>query len=206
MKRFARLLGLLAISAAFIVGCASQTEVVKLYDDPSREQHAYKRILVVDLSSDHNQQQVFEDEIASRLRRENVDAFPSYTMLEAGNGLLQEDVDRASDAVDADGILITHIASVDTSIDRVEGREEIQSTCRRGNPVDYFLYDHEVLREPDSVKVAHTVIVISNLYDASSRERIWTIQSTCFKKASISEMLLEEAIAIVKQLQIDQLI
>jgi len=206
MRSFARYLGLLAIAAAFAVGCASQTEVVKLYDDPSRAQNPFKRLLVVDLSSDHNQQQVFEDEIASRLRRENVEAFPSYTLLVAGNGLLQDDIDRASDEIDADGILITHIASVDTSIDRAEGRQEIQSTCRRGNPVDYFLYDHKVLREPDSVKVAHTVIVISNLYDANSQERIWTIQSTCFNKASISEMLLDEATAIVKQLRFDQLI
>ena len=77
---------------------------------------------------------------------------------------------------------------------------------RGGDLVDLFLYDHEFIREPDSVKVAHTVTVVTNLYDVASRDRVWTIQSTCFDKASMEDVLLDEAIAIVRQLQIDELI
>lgn len=206
MQSIVRMLGLVSIAATIAAGCAPQTEVVKLYSDPARAPQTYKRLLVVDLSSDHNQQQQFEDEVALRLRREHVEAIPSHTLLDANAGLLQDDINRVSDEIGADGILVTHIASVDTSVDAVEGREEIQSTCRGGDPVDYFLYDHKVLREPDSVRLAHTVIVITNLYDAGSRDRVWTIQSTCFKKASMAGVLLDEANAIVRQLRIDELI
>lgn len=206
MCRIARAVGLAFIAAFIIGGCAPQTEVVKVYEDPTRTALSYKRLLIVDLSSDHNQQQQFEDEIAGRLRQERVDAIPSYTRLDASNGLRQDDINRLSDEAGADGILVTHIASVDTSVDMEKGREDLKSTCRRGDPVDYFLYDHEMLREPDSVKVALTVVVITNLYDARSHDRIWTIQSTCFEKASIAETLLDEAEAIVRQLRIDELI
>mgnify|MGYP001547715138 FL=1 len=206
IRSIARNFGLACVAAIFIGGCAPQTEVVKLYEDPTRAAHSYKRLLVVDLSSEHNQQQQFEDEIASQLRQVRVEAVPSYARLDASKGLLQDDINRLSDEVGADGILVTHIASVDTSVDMEKGREDLKSTCRRGDPVDYFLYDHEVLREPDSVKVAHTVIVITNQYDARSHDRIWTIQSTCFEKASIAETLLDEAQAIVRQLRIDELI
>lgn len=206
MRRIARVLGSTFVVVFFVGGCAPQAEVVKLYEDPTRAAISYKRLLVVDLSSEHNQQQQFENEIASQLRKERVDVVPSYTRLDASNGLLQDDINRLSDEVGADGILVTHIASVDTSVDMEKGREDLKSTCRRGDPVDYFLYDHKVLREPDSVKVAHTVIVITNLYDARSHDRIWTIQSTCFEKASIAETLFDEAEAIVRQLRIDGLI
>lgn len=206
MQSIVRMLGLVSIAATIAASCAPQTEVVKLYDDPARTSQTYKRLLVVDLSSDQNQQQRFEDEVALRLRREQVEAIPSHTLLNASAGLLQDDINRVSDEIGADGILITHIASVDTRVDNVEGREEIQSTCRRGDPVDYFLYDHKVLREPDSVRFAHTVIVITNLYNAGSHDRVWTIQSTCFEKASMAGALLDEANAIVHQLHIDQLI
>ena len=54
--------------------------------------------------------------------------------------------------------------------------------------------------------MAHTVAVISTLYDGDSHERVWSIQSTCFEKASMSEVLKEEAIAIARQLRIDELI
>lgn len=201
-----RIVGFVAVALAVTAACAPQTETLKLYEDPAVGSKAYKRLLVIDISSDHNQQQQFENEVVLKLRKEQVDAIPSYTHLDASKGLLQDDIDRVSEEVGADAILVTHIASVDTSVEQKEGRERIDSTCRSGDPVDYFLYDHKVIREPDSVKVAHTVIVITNLYDASSRDRIWTIQSTCFNKSSMSETFMEEANAIVRQLRIDELI
>ncbi len=206
MRSVVRMLGVVSIAATIAGGCAPQTEVVKLYDDPARSSKIYKRLLVVDISNDHSQQQQFENEIVLRLRREQVDAIPSHAYLDASDGLLRDDINRVGKAVGADGILVTHIASVDTSIDIVKGRDEIESTCRGGDPVDYFLYDHRVIREPDSVKLAHKVVVITNLYDAGSQDRVWAIQSTCFEKTSMSTALLDEANAIVRQLRIDLLI
>jgi hypothetical protein len=206
MQSIVRMLGLVSVAATLAGGCAPQAEVVKLYDDPARVAKTYTRLLVVDISSDHSQQQSFENEIVLKLQRKQVDAIPSYTYLDASDGLLQDDINRVAEAVGADGVLVTHIVSVDISIDRVEGRREIESTCRGGDPVDYFLYDHKVISEPDSVKLAHTVIVISNLYDVGSQDRVWTIQSTCFEKTSMPAVLLDEANAIVRQLRVDQLI
>lgn len=206
MRSVVRWFGLIAIAATIAGACAPQIEVVKLYDDPTRVSKSYKRLLVIDISSDRGQQQLFENEIVLKLRREQVEAIPGYTLIDASNGLLQEDVNRVSEEIGADGILVTRIASVDTDIDMVEGRKEIRSTCRGGDPVDYFLYDHEVLSEPDSVKLAHTVVVITNLYDADSQNRVWTIQSTCFEKTSMADVLLDNSNAIVRQLSIDQLI
>lgn len=203
--------GKILLTAAIIIfgaGCAQQlpTETVKLFEDQSLVSKPYERLLVVDVSSDPAMQQRFEDEVVRGLKEEGVDAVPSHHSLDASNGILQDDIDKLSDELGTDGILITHIASLDTTLDMEEGREDILSTCRGGNPVDFFLYDREVLIEPDSIKIAHTVVVITNLYDTASRKRVWSIQSTCFEKASIDEVLFEETEAIVRQLGIDKLI
>jgi len=200
------MLELVLIAVFLASSCAPQTKVVKLYDDPARAPKTYERLLVVAVSGDFEQQQQFEREIVQSLQRENVEATPGHQFFDTSSGLLQGDIDRAGEAVGANGILITHVVSVDTSIENVQGRAEIESTCRGGDLVDYFLYDHKVIREPDSVKVAHTVTVITNLYDAGSRDRVWTIQSTCFEKSSMAAVLLDEANAIVRQLRIDRLI
>jgi len=201
-----RMIGLAAIAFVMAGACAPETSVVKLYEDPTRAAKTYKRLLIVDISSDRSQQQRFEDELASKLRQDQVDATPIHAKLDTSKGVSQGDINRISDEIGADAILITHIASVDTQVDVVEGREEIKSTCRGGDPVDYFLYDHDIIVEPDSVKVAHTVVVISNLYDGRSHERVWSIQSTCFGKDSLSEVMEKEAGAIVQRLRIDDLI
>lgn len=201
-----RTLGLTAIALVLVGACAPQTSVVKLYEDPARTTKTYKRLLIVDISSDHSQQQLFEDELASKLQQDQVDAIPIHAKLDTSKGVSQGDINRVSDELAADAILVTHIASVDTKMDVVEGREEIKSTCRGGDPVDYFLYDHDIIAEPDSVKMAHRIVVISNLYDGRSHERVWTIQSTCFGKDSLSEVMEKEASAIARQLRIDGLI
>lgn len=206
MRNIIPTLATIAIVASVACSSTPQTEVVKLYEDPARAAETYQRLLVVAVSGSFRQQQEFESEIVLRLRQEGVEAMPGYKNLDTSGGLLQSDIDRVSREVAADGILITHIASVDTSVDRQEGRVNVESTCRRGDPVDYFLYDHKVIREPDSVKVAHTVVVITNLYDAGNQDRVWTIQSTCFEKTSMSDVLLDESNAIVRQLRIDELI
>ena len=206
MRSNLRNIGLATLVCGLIGACAPETAVVKLYEDPAQQSKTYKRLLIVDVAGNHTDQQVFENAIVTRLKQEQVEAIPSYTTLDTSEGVTQDRINEVGHQVEADGILVVHIASLDTTTDTMEGREQIRMTCRGGDPIDFFLYDHEFIKEPDSVKVAHTVAVISNLYDGDSHERVWSIQSTCFEKASMREALREEAIAITRQLRLDELI
>lgn len=206
MARSRSLLYLAFVIAAVSGGCTPQTETVKLYEDVTSVSTPYTRLLVVDVASDADLRRNFENEIVSRLKKIGSDAVASHTLLKNNDGLLQDDIERVSRETTSDGILITHMVSLETDADNQEGREEIIRTCRQGNPVDYFLYDNVVIKEPDSVRLALTVVVVSNLYDARTGNRVWTIQSTCFRKASLPEALSEESKAIVRQLKTDGLI
>lgn len=187
-------------------GCAPQTETIKLYDDAATVARPYTRLLVVDAASDSDLRRNFENEIVSRLQKIGSDAVPSHTLLKSNDGLLQDDIERVSRETNSDGILITHMVSLETEVENQQGREDLIRTCRQGNPVDYFLYDNVVIKEPNSVRFALTVVVVTNLYDAHTGNRVWSIQSTCFKKAGLPEALTDESKAIVRQLRMDGLI
>ena len=189
-----------------IAACVPQTEVIKLYEDSTRADLKYERLLVVSVVGDTGTRRRLEELITGHLETANVTAIAGYTETGLKTEMLQDEIDAAAKNINADAILITHIVSVDTRLDIDTGRTDILSECRGGDPVDYFLYDHRELKEPDTVKIAHTVVAVSNLYDESDGERVWTIQSTCFEKASMDEVLQEEAKAIVRQLQIDNLV
>lgn len=204
---FSRASLLLVAAAVFVIaGCVPQTEVIKLYDNSDNISQKYERLLVISVASDTGSRRRLEELIAGHLAAANIDAVAGHTETGLKTELLQEEIDDAAKSANADAILITHIVSVDTRVDLAPGRTDVLSECREGDPIDYFLYDYRELKEPDSVKVAHTVVAVTNLYDASNGERLWTIQSTCFEKASMDEVLQEEAKAIVKQLQIDNLV
>jgi len=187
-----------------LAACAPQTEVVKLYDDSGGDRH-FSRLLVVDVASDADSRQQFEDLVADELHGIGAEAVPAHTLTGPKTTLTQAEINAAATKAGADGILVTHIASVTMASEREEGRTNVVAECRGGDLADYFLYDYEELKEPDSVRVAHTVVVVTNLYDAASGNRVWTIQSTCFEKDSLEEALIDEAGAIARQLRIDRL-
>ena len=187
-------------------GCARQTEIIKLYDNSAAIEQRFQRVLVLAIANNENSRRRLEELITSNLSSAGVDAVTAYSETGLNVPVLQREIDAAARNTESDAILITHIASVDTTVDVKPGQVDIISECRGGDPIDFFLYDHRELKEPDSVKFAHTVVVITNLYKAGSGERVWTIQSTCFEKASMDEVLHDEAEAIVRQLQIDKLV
>lgn len=197
---------LLLLFAVLTVGCARQTEVVKLYDNTASLDRQYQQFLVVGIAGDAETRRRLEELIAGELRSADVNAIAGHTETGPKTTLLQDEIDAAAQRTGADAILVTHIVSVDTTAEVEEGRVDILAECRGGDPADYFLYDYDELKEPNSVRMAHTVVAITNLYDAGARQRIWTIQSTCFEKSTMEEVLIEEAEAIARQLKTDKLI
>lgn len=188
------------------VGCAPQARVAKLYQDPEPRAAPYTQILVIGLATEPDQRRWMEDLLADELVGQRVVAIPGYTRLGSSPVLQQDDIDAAAKATRAGAILIAHLVSVSEQLEVAEGRIDIKPECRGGNPIDYFLYDHEEIREPDSVSIAREVIMVTNLYDARTGARVWTVQSTCFEKSAFEVILDKEARAIVQQLRRDRLI
>lgn len=187
-------------------GCASQARVEKLYEAPDAGRAPYERLLVVGIAGDAAQRQDIEELIVGRLAGDDVAAVASFTRLGTATVVRQEAIDEAARASGSDGILIAHLVSASTTPEYRKERVDVRSECRGGSPVDLFLYDYKELREPASVSFAHEVTMVTNLYDARTGDRIWTIQSTCFEKAAFDAVLQREAEAIVRQLRRDGLV
>ncbi len=195
----------LAIAVA-LAGCATPTEVVKLHHDKSQPGAPYDKLMVVALAVDTDGRRRLEDLLTNDISTAGTAAISAYAIKGLTPSVLQQDIDDAAAEVSADAISTTHIVSVDEEVEFAEGRTEVLFECRGGDPADYFLYDHKELKLPDEIKVARTVVAVTNLYTAAGGRRIWTIQSTCFDKSSMDEVLQEEAKAIVRQLRHDRLI
>ena len=197
---------LVFLAAAAMAACASTPppEVVKVFEDP--EAGAYAKLLVIGVTDDTNTRRGLEDKLTAQLSSAGVDATAGYTLTSDKIRLMKSEVNAAAEKAGADAILVTHFVSTETNAVEEEGRSDVVSVCRSGDPADYFLYDYDEIKVPNTLKVAHTVVAVSSLYDASNGERLWSIQSTCFEKASFDEVLDEEARVITKQLLSDGLV
>lgn len=195
-----------AVATLALSACAPQAKIERLHQDPEARGADYQRLLVVGISSDAEQRRRIEDLVTEQLEAARVSAVAGHTRLGLAPAVLQESIDQAASETGSDAILISHVVSVSTTAEVVEGRVDVISECRGGDPADYFLYDHHELREPDSVRFANEVVMVTSLYDTATEKRMWTIQSTCFEKADLDDVLQSEAKAIVKQLRRDGLI
>ena len=194
----------LVVLLAVLSACSTQARIEKRYQDPAASQ--FEKLLVIAIARDGTERQRIEDLIVANFADDNIAAVAGYTRVGTSPVLLQDAIDNAAATTRSDGILITHLVSTSVDPDFREGRVEVTSECRGGNPVDFFLYDRDELREPDSVTIAHEVTMLTNLYEAGTGKRIWTIQSTCFDKADFDAVLRQEAEAIVRQLRRDGLV
>lgn len=210
MKRLSNRPGATIVAVLILIvagACAGpRTSIVKLHQDADAGTGPYGRLLVIGVATGPDHRRLMEDLLTERLAGQDVAATAGYTQLGTSPVLLQEEVDAAAAATHSDAILIAHLVSVSEEAEIVEGRTDVKSECRGGNLIDYFLYDHKEIREPDSVRFAREVIIVTNLYDARTGARIWTIQSTCFEKSAFEAILDQEARAIVQQLRRDRLI
>jgi hypothetical protein len=189
-----------------ILGCSAQPRIEKLYQDPTAGAVRYQKLLVIGIARDRSERQRIEDLIVANFADENIEAIAGYTQLGTPAELLQDAINEIAATTQSDAILITHLVSASVEPEFLEGRVEVKSECRGGNPVDFFLYDRDELQEPDSVTLAHEVTMLTNLYESRTGKRIWTVQSTCFDKADYDAVLRQEAVAIVRQLLRDGLI
>lgn len=203
IARVATIFSLITLVA--IAACVPQTEVVKLYDESAGLDSKYERLLVISIAGDAGMRRRLEELIVSNLQSADISAVTGYTETGLKTTLLQEEIDAAARSTNADAILITHFASVDTRVS-LEPGGSVLAECQGDETMQYSMYEQDELKQDDSVQVAHTVVVVTNLYDSESGQRLWTIQSTCFDKASMDEVLQEEARAIVRQLKIDKLV
>lgn len=204
-RHFRRLLSLTA-TLLLLGACAQQAEVIKVFDNPQTGSRPYASLLVVGITGDEQTRQGLERTLADDLEAAGVTATAAYTLTGGTAEPGREAIDAAVRQSEADAVLVTHFVSIDTKAEVEEARSEMKSVCRGGDPADYFLYDYEEITIPESLKVAHTVVAVSNFYDASSGERLWSVQSTCFDKESFDEVLVEEAQVITRQLARDGLI
>jgi len=103
--------------------------------------------------------------------------------------------------------MITRLLDVESNTSVEEGR--VTATAQRRNDiamVDFFRYDYAEYRDPMTVSTVHTVILLTDLYNVADENKIWSVESTSFDKASVYGVIDGTSRGITDQLRRDRLI
>ena len=99
--------------AVLLYGCSGISVEGRWQDGAPRNQ-TYARLLVIGVSPDRDLRCAFEATFASQLKSASTTAITSCEQLGPKDPLTRENVERAADAVHADAVLATRLASMHT--------------------------------------------------------------------------------------------
>jgi hypothetical protein len=176
-----------------LAGGASADEVVKMYQDPAFD-GSVSNVLVVGIHADSNVRIQFENAVVRALRTAGATGDASIARMGSAQEITPATLVAAARRADADAVLITRVASVET--------HDADATTTF---VEYFRA-YASHQDPLPVVTTHTVVVKTDLFVVASQARVWGVESTSFEEASLFGVIDGIAQSVTSQLRADGLI
>lgn len=204
---------LLLAMATFLVACATPQQVTRSWVSPDFDKNKnYQNIFLAVLTEDEAARQLVEKELAARLTNINVKAIKSSEVLPANFEYGKVDKERIAQAVassNADGIFTIALLDVKTEeryiapqyFDSGFGGMSFYSDFGA-----YYSYRTPVIYSPGYYSTSKTYILESNLYDAETKDLLWTVQSKAFNPTNFTKFIEGYSKVMSEQLKSDGLL
>ncbi len=208
IQKYARFAAVLATVAAVVActGPASQTYVDRVARATELPNAPYKRVLIVVTAERAATAREFEEVLAKELTNKNTYAYGYHRA--ASRADVKEDVVRSlAELQNADAILMVTGRLVNATRKPSDERTDVQARVRGGSSlVDYFRYDYKEYTAPPSAGYRVNVQVHSDLFDAASEQRVYTVESRTDFAETTSEIVLSEARELAKRMRKDKIV
>ena len=171
---------LICIAALFLVGCGTTAEITNTWVDPKFKQKDLQGVLVIAIADNQESRVAFEKAYTEALRNKGVNAVASYTLVPGKAN--KENILSAAKKERLDTLLVSHYAGT------IEEPVYHQGTTYYGVVPAYGgAYNHrfggyygqvvEIGSTPDVWTTNKYVLLVSDLYEAATEERIWQATS-----------------------------
>lgn len=198
------------IVATFVlVACettpVATTSVNRVLMAPDIQNAPYSNILIVGAMPGREADRRVEEGLIQELKSRRVSAH-SFVLESPAKSPSEEDVFALVNDKEIDGVIVVTARYVGAELSEHGERTDIRATARGGSFLDYFRYDYKEVTSPGYADATSDVIIVSDFYDAASRERVYSVESSTAHGQTSYEIIMAESKAIVRRLRKDGLI
>jgi len=194
--------------ASFLTGCGD-TSVTGVWKKSDFVGQPFQAILVVGLTKDESNQNIWEDIMADQLKQNGVNATTSTKCFPGDNDITKGEIlDYVKDK-GMDAVLVTRL--VDTKQEK--GYYPPTGSYYGGyygGPRNRYYNNfgtyYDTVYTPGYTTTYTTVVLETNLYDTASQELVWSMSSDTFDPASANRLAQSVSKKVVQALQKDNLI
>ena len=201
---------LIAGMALLLAACAGPT-VTRIQTLDESADAPYGDILVVSLFQSFDTRRFFEEEIVKQLQDRGVNAVASTSLIPVTTPLSRDSVLAAVDEANADGILVTQLVNSSTTARFRNQRPESTYNFRPTYYYNVWSVEYTEYVEPKGLEAQHDLTMATEIFSASTKEPVWTIETQSRLKRDINQQfsgtsVADEAKAIANAMSRDGLL
>jgi hypothetical protein len=167
----------------------------------------FKKLFVIGVGENDGVRRLFEDTFAKAIAIEGAAAQASWGDLPQSERLTEEQVRGAIEGGDFDGVIITHLISVDQNEEYVPPSSYAVPTGYQGyGYYGYYGASYTIVNEPGYFKTNTRFRLQTNLYSVATSELVWSGQSDTLNPDSLAAVIDSMTTAVAKKLKTEKLI
>jgi hypothetical protein len=199
------------LGISFVLVALAGSQVADAQKAPPPPDAPYKNVLVIFLADSFDSRRYLETEIVKKLAEQGTKAVRSTSMMNTKVPMTKETFVAMVDEIDADAVLVTQLADLQTTGKVVDMNPQSTYNIR---PTWYFNVWSVELTEyvaPPAVNYEHKLSLATQLYSVQAKDVIWAMESNsnikeAFDKGPDYSIYVKEAAAIVKELRRSEMI
>ena len=158
------------LTALVVTACANTRPVMEWNNEGFSGK--LNNILVIGVTSQSKRRRIFEDKFVAALAHWNVNATPSYALIDSSMYLSRKVVENAIKGQGMGAVLVMRLAGI-------EEKEVYRQPNFQHENMTYFSYYNRAFQQSnDGIYEQYKVVTLeTNLYDTRSGELVWSMQS-----------------------------
>ena len=186
--------------SCLIASCAT-TDLMDSWKDDELN-YSFKHPMIMAVSDSQQTRQIYEKYFVAELKKQNITATPSYTLISSKQKINRETVVAAIKDTDIDAVLVTYLISADS---KVKHRNSILNTGYSAS-VDSSQVSATIISNRGQSRDSEVFVLKNDLYDAQSKSLAWSAQTKSVGPESIDQVIKEVTAILIKEMLDDNVL
>jgi hypothetical protein len=158
--------------------------------------------MIIGVSDSQQTRRIYENYFASELKKKNIAATPSYTLISSKETINRDTVLKAIQGTTIDAVLVTYLVSTDT---QVSVQESLLNPSYSGS-ADDNLISATLISNRGRTNSSEVIGLKSDLYDVQAQTLVWSVQTKTVAPESIDSTVTEVTQLLIKELFKDNIL
>jgi len=188
----------IVLLCAVMASCAN-TSVISHWQDADNK-NTYKLPMIIGVSDSQQTRQLYEKHFVSELKKNQVTAIPSYTLIDSKHIITRDIVVNAIKDTEIDAVLVSYLVSAETEV--VDRNDSPFNTGYSGS-ADNNQISATIIANRGRSRDEEVFILKNDLFDVRKKALIWSVQTKTVAPESIDEVITDVVELLIKEMNAD---